>query len=262
MKRGSKGNVRVDGGRVVVDGIRSGWIGAVGLFIGLMGLGCNGADTMDRARENMILRDLRGRGITNEAVLAAMKEVPRHHFVPEEGRVHAYGDHPLPIGHGQTISQPYMVAAMTELVRPEPDHVVLEVGTGSGYQAAILSRLVRHVYTIEIVPELGEQARRVLLAEGYSNVTVRVGDGYAGWPEKAPFDAIVVTCGAEEIPPPLLEQLRPGGIMVIPVGSLHLGQDLLVAIKGDDGGIRSQRVMPVRFVPMTGKAQDKGKTMP
>lgn len=168
-------------------------------------------------------------------------------------RGHAYADSPLPIGRGQTISQPYIVAAMTELLEPEPDDIVFEVGTGSGYQAAVLSHLVGKVYTVEIVPELGREAEVRLHALGYTNVIVRVGDGYSGWPDKAPFDGIVVTCGAEEVPPPLIEQLKPGGKMVIPVGPVNRVQELLVIAKREDGTVTRRSVMPVRFVPMTGE---------
>jgi len=206
-----------------------------------------------KAKEHMISSDLMGRGIQNTNVLEAMRNVDRHEFVPEKLKQLAYADHPLPIGSGQTISQPYIVAAMTELIDPQPDHVVLEVGTGSGYQAAVLSVLVRDVYSVEIIPELGETSAALLQRLGYTNVHVRVGDGYAGWPEHAPFDGIIVTCGAEEVPPPLIEQLKPGGTMVIPVGPFLTSQDLLVVKKSDDGSISRSSVMAVRFVPMTGE---------
>jgi protein-L-isoaspartate(D-aspartate) O-methyltransferase len=209
--------------------------------------------TLMKAKEYMISSDLLGRGIQNANVLDAMRNVDRHEFVPEELKRQAYGDHPLPIGSGQTISQPYIVAAMTELIDPQPDHVVLEVGTGSGYQAAVLSGLVRDVYTVEIIPELGETSAALLRRLGYTNVHVRVGDGYAGWPEHAPFDSIIVTCGAGEVPPPLIEQLKPGGIMVIPVGPFLNSQELLVVKKEPDGTISRRSVMAVRFVPMTGE---------
>lgn len=183
------------------------------------------------------------------SVLDALRDVPRHEFVPSPLRDRAYEDRPLPIGHGQTISQPYIVALMTNLLKPQRDHVVLEVGTGSGYQAAVLSRLVRQVFTIEIVEPLAQQATERLKSLGYSNVTVRSGDGYAGWPEQAPFDAIIVTAGAERIPRPLIAQLKPGGRMVIPVGSGD--QKLVVLEKLSDGTIRSHAVLPVTFVPFT-----------
>jgi len=206
-----------------------------------------------KEREHMLKFDLRGRGVANESVLEAMASVRRENFVPEELMRMAYADRPLPIGLDQTISQPFIVAAMTELIDPKPDHVVFEVGTGSGYQAAILSVLVKEVYTVEIVPELGEMSAERLKRLGYDNVHVRVGDGYAGWPEHAPFDGIIVTCGAEKIPPPLIEQLKPGGIMVIPVGPFHDVQELMVIKKAADGSISKRSVMPVRFVPMTGE---------
>ncbi len=207
-------------------------------------------------RYAMMEYHLKGRGITNELVLAAMNKVRREVFVPEEFRHLAYRDGPLPIGEGQTISQPYIVAAMTELLEPEPGDVVFEVGTGSGYQAAVLSELVKEVYTVEIIAELGEQAAALLDELGYSNVVVRVGDGYAGWPEHAPFDGIIVTCGAEQVPPPLLEQLKPGGRMVIPVGPNLIAQDLLLIEKDEQGAISESRIMGVRFVPMTGHAME------
>lgn len=211
------------------------------------------ADRMT-ARDHMMERDIAGRGISDPAVLKAMRDVPRHEFVPGEFRMIAYQDGPLPIGQGQTISQPYIVAAMTELLGPQPDDIVLEVGTGSGYQAAVLAEIVRHVYTIEIVPELGEEAEARLSDLGYTNISVRVGDGYAGWPEHGPFDGIIVTCGAEDVPPPLLEQLKPGGVMVIPVGPNNIAQSLMVYEKDAEGKVSSRPVMGVRFVPMTGEA--------
>jgi protein-L-isoaspartate(D-aspartate) O-methyltransferase len=228
---------------------------AVLLALGLVAVDMTAAagENLMKTKQYMMERDLVGRGISDASVLRAMADVPRELFVPAEERQRSYADHPLPIGHGQTISQPFIVAAMTELIRPEPGHVVFEVGTGSGYQAAVLARLVREVYTVEIVPALGEHAAVVLADAGYSNVHVRVGDGYAGWPEKAPFDGIIVTCGAEEIPPPLIEQLKPGGTMVIPVGPMSGVQELMVVKKALDGTITRDSVMPVRFVPMTGE---------
>ncbi len=183
-------------------------------------------------------------------VLAAMREVPRHAFVPQELRRHAYENRPLPIGHEATISQPFIVALMTDLLEPEKHHRVLEVGTGSGYQAAILSRLVREVRTIEIVAPLAERAARDLAAMGYANVTVRVGDGYAGWPEAAPFDRIIVTAGAGHIPQPLVDQLAPGGRMVIPVGRNPDSLQLTVVTRDLKGRIRKRAVLPVNFVPL------------
>lgn len=183
-------------------------------------------------------------------VLAAMREVPRHAFVPQELRRHAYDDRPLPIGHDATISQPYIVALMTDLLEADKHHKVLEVGTGSGYQAAILSRLVREVRSIEIVAPLAERAARDLAAMGYSNVAVRAGDGYAGWPDAAPFDRIIVTAAAPHIPQPLFRQLRPGGRMVIPVARGD-GEQLMLVTKSARGRIQARAIIPVRFVPLT-----------
>ncbi|HEX8381573.1 MAG TPA: protein-L-isoaspartate(D-aspartate) O-methyltransferase [Allosphingosinicella sp.] len=185
------------------------------------------------------------------ALLRAMREVPRHLFVPEEARRFAYSNRALPIGHGQTISQPYIVALMTQLLQARPEHRVLEVGTGSGYQAAVLSRLVRQVHSVEIVEPLAAQAERRLRGLGYANVEVRGGDGYAGWPEHAPFDRIIVTAGADHIPKPLLDQLRPGGRMVIPLGGTPDSLELTLVEKGLNGKIRKRALLPVRFVPFT-----------
>ncbi|MEW6220417.1 MAG: protein-L-isoaspartate(D-aspartate) O-methyltransferase [Thermodesulfobacteriota bacterium] len=196
----------------------------------------------------MVAEQLRQRGIRAEAVLAAMAAVERHLFVPERFRDQAYEDGPLPIGFGQTISQPYIVAAMTEAVKPAPGQRVLEIGTGSGYQAAVLARIVGEVATIEIVPELARSAEGRLAALGFSNVAVRQADGYHGWPEKAPFDAIVVTAAAAFIPPPLIDQLKDGGRMVIPVGSPFMVQTLMLVEK-KGGEVRTTALMPVRFVP-------------
>jgi protein-L-isoaspartate(D-aspartate) O-methyltransferase len=229
---------------------------AAALFAGVGQAGPAPESRLMNDREDMMKYHLRGRGITNEAVLVAMRSVRREAFVPDEVRHLAYRDGPLPIGEGQTISQPYIVAAMTELLEPEPGDVVLEIGTGSGYQAAVLSQLVKEVYTVEIIPELGEQAAAMLEEMDYNNVVVRIGDGYAGWPEHAPFDGIMVTCGAERVPPPLLEQLKPGGRMVIPVGPNLIAQDLLLIEKDDQGAITESRIMGVRFVPMTGRAME------
>jgi protein-L-isoaspartate(D-aspartate) O-methyltransferase len=184
-------------------------------------------------------------------VLGAMRTVPRHRLVPDAMRARAYENIALPIGHGATISQPSVVLMMTQLLQTGPDHVVLEVGTGSGYQAAILSRLVRHVFSIEIVPELAERAARDLAQLGHDNVTVRAGDGYAGWPERAPFDRIIVTAGADHVPQPLLDQLRPGGVMVLPLGPTAASLELTVVRKSASGRISRRRVAEVRFVPLT-----------
>jgi protein-L-isoaspartate(D-aspartate) O-methyltransferase len=184
-------------------------------------------------------------------VLGAMRKVPRHLLVPEEVREQAYQNTPLPIGYEQTISQPYIVALMTDLLDLRPEHVVLEVGTGSGYQAAVLGELVNRVYTIEIVEPLAERATRQLAELGYRNVTVRAGDGYAGWPDHAPFDRIIVTAGATHVPQPLIDQLKPGGRMVIPVGRAWNRLDLTVVEKTKKGKLRTQRILPVSFVPLT-----------
>lgn len=184
-------------------------------------------------------------------VMDAIARVPRHLFVPPAQQPHAYENRPLPIGEGQTISQPYIVALMTDLLKPGREDSVLEVGTGSGYQAAVLAELVRAVYTIEIVEPLAVEARRRLDRLGYRNVEVRTGDGYKGWEERAPFDAIMVTAGADEVPPPLLRQLKPGGRMVIPVGPAWSVQSLMLIEKQADGSIRSRQILPVRFVPFT-----------
>ncbi|MBI3374236.1 MAG: protein-L-isoaspartate(D-aspartate) O-methyltransferase [Betaproteobacteria bacterium] len=191
-----------------------------------------------------------GRERFNERVMAAMAKVPRHRFVPPELVRDAYRNSPLPIGRGQTISQPYIVALSTELAEPRTEHVVLEIGTGSGYQAAVLAELVRQVYTIELLEPLGREAAARLAHLGYRNVEARVGDGYQGWPEHAPFDSIVVTAAAPSIPPALVAQLKPGGKLVIPVGSAWEIQQLLVVAKRPDGGTDIRKVLPVRFVPL------------
>jgi protein-L-isoaspartate(D-aspartate) O-methyltransferase len=188
-------------------------------------------------------------------VLQAMATVPRHRFVPDEFAAAAYRNHPLPIGQGQTISQPYIVALSTALLEPKPGHVVLEIGTGSGYQAAVLAELVDRVHSIEIVEPLGREAARRLAELGYRNVEVRIGDGYRGWPEHAPFDGIVVTAAAQHVPEPLVQQLKPGGRMVIPVGESAGNQELLVVEKAADGTVRRRVVIPVRFVPLTGSRE-------
>ncbi len=186
-------------------------------------------------------------------VMKAIATVPRHEFVPPEEQDYAYENRPLPIGHGQTISQPYIVAIMTDMLNLKPDSKVLELGTGSGYQAAILSELAAEVYTIEIVEALGLLAQERLQRLGYDNVTTKVGDGYYGWEEHAPFDAIIVTAAASHIPPPLIKQLKTGGRMVVPVGSRFMIQQLLVVDKGEDQKVVSRQVLPVVFVPVTGE---------
>ena len=191
--------------------------------------------------------------VADTLVLQAMAEIPRHEFVPPTLRSMAYQDRPLPIGEDQTISQPYIVAFMTQALELEAADRVLEIGTGSGYQAAVLARLVEHVYTIEIIPSLGDSARQVLRRQGHNNVTVRVGDGYVGWPSKAPFDAIMVTAAPDHVPPALVEQLAEGGHLVLPVGDYY--QELLRVTKRE-GEVHTESLLPVRFVPMTGQAQE------
>lgn len=198
----------------------------------------------------MVADQIAARGVKDPAVLEAMRTVPRHVFVPPVARAHAYEDRPLSIGHGQTISQPFIVAYMTEALGVRPSHRVLEIGTGSGYQAAVLSRLAKHVYSIEIVPELGKRAAETLETAGYQNVTVMVGDGYGGWPQHAPFDRIMVTAAPDHVPQPLVQQLATGGKMVIPVGPTGGVQELLVIEKGASG-IVQKRTIPVIFVPLT-----------
>jgi protein-L-isoaspartate(D-aspartate) O-methyltransferase len=203
-------------------------------------------------RRQMVRQQLHRRDITDGRVLAVMERVPRHLFVPAPSREAAYDDHPLPIGQGQTISQPYIVALMTQLAQPKPKSRALDVGTGSGYQAAVLAELCQQVYSIEIVESLAKDAQRRLADLGYRNVEVRSGDGYRGWPQHAPFDLIIVAAAPDHVPQPLVEQLAPGGRLVIPVGRLH--QDLLVVEKQADGQSRQWKVAPVAFVPMTGEA--------
>lgn len=203
----------------------------------------------------MVNEQLRGRDITHPRVLEAMKRVPRHRFVPKADRKRAYRDHPLPIGHRQTISQPYIVALMSQLAQPKSDHRALDIGTGSGYQAAVLAELVERVYSIEIVEPLAESARARLEELGYDNVEVRHGDGYRGWPEHAPFDVIIVAAAPDHIPELLIEQLAPGGRLVIPVGGGFF-QQLIVVEKDPDGNVHQRTVAPVGFVPMTGEAQE------
>jgi protein-L-isoaspartate(D-aspartate) O-methyltransferase len=203
----------------------------------------------------MVEEQIRGRDVKDAAVLAAMEEVPRHLFVPAAERAEAYADHALPIGRGQTISQPYIVALMTELLAVNRHSRVLEIGTGSGYHAAVLSRVAGAVYSVEIVPSLGEEASGILSRLGYANVHVRIGDGYKGWPEESPFDAILLTAAPAQVPVPLLAQLRSGGRMVLPLGTVQ--QELLVLTKRPDGTFETRNVLPVRFVPMTGEAQGR-----
>lgn len=206
------------------------------------------AQEYSQEREWMVKEQLANRGIKSERVLNAMRTVERHRFVPAARVAQSYSDSPLPIGEGQTISQPYIVAFMTEALNLKPTDVVLEIGTGSGYQAAILAKLCKEVYTIEIVRSLGQRSDSLLRALGLSNTHVRIGDGYAGWPEAAPFDAIIVTCSPSHIPKPLQDQLKEGGRMIIPVGNRVLQE--LVYLTKRDGKIKQQKRMPVLFVPM------------
>jgi protein-L-isoaspartate(D-aspartate) O-methyltransferase len=201
-------------------------------------------------REMMVQTLRRRYEFDNEQVLAAMLNVPRHWFVPAAGQASAYEDTPLPIGHGQTISQPFIVAYMTGLLGLTPQMKVLEIGTGSGYQAAVLSEFTPYVYTIEILEPLAKKAQEELSKRGYNTIKVKLGDGYKGWPQYAPFDAIIVTCAPDHIPQPLLDQLKPGGKIVIPVGPVGLLQDLLLVTKKADGSLEKKSMLPVRFVPL------------
>ncbi|MEQ1827558.1 MAG: protein-L-isoaspartate(D-aspartate) O-methyltransferase [Pirellula sp.] len=212
-------------------------------------------DPWSRDRLDMVEQQIRRRGIRDERVLDAMKRIPRHLFVPENLHSQAYDDCPLPIGYHQTISQPYIVALMTELVKPQPSDRALDIGTGCGYQAAVLSELVKEVYSIEIVEPLAEQARSRLKRLGHHNVEVRFGDGYQGWPEKAPFQIIVVAAAPDHVPQPLLDQLALGGRLVIPVGSYS--QELVLIEKSLEGALKRTRIAGVAFVPMTGTAEEK-----
>lgn len=201
----------------------------------------------------MVAEQIEARGVREAKVLQVMRALPRHLFVPPDLVPHAYEDHPLPIGHGQTISQPYIVALMTELLEVGRTHRVLEIGTGSGYQAAVLARLAQHVYTMEIVRPLGQEAARRLESQGYKNVEVRIGNGYAGWLEKAPFDRIILTAAPPKVPQALIDQLKPGGRLVAPVGGQFMGQDLIVIEKSTSGRITTRKVLPVAFVPMVNR---------
>lgn len=223
------------------------------------------ANEVDRERNRLLqeiraeawdTRDYTGRAAFDPRVMEALQRVPRHEFI-EPGSLHlAYANHPLPIGHGQTISQPYIVALMTDLIRPEAEDVVLEIGTGSGYQAAVLAGLAKRIYSVEIVPELAREAGARLRRLGYDNVEVRSGNGRLGWPQHAPYDAILVTAAASRIPPALVAQLKPGARLVIPVGYPHDAQQLTVVEKREDGGVDARPVLPVAFVPLTGSDGD------
>ena len=239
------------------------WIARILLLACVMPL-CAATDEADYAKARKALlaeiqRDAAatanstGRPRFSESVIGAMDAVPRHRFVPASEMRRAYENRPLPIGHGQTISQPYIVALMTELLEPEADDVMLEVGTGSGYQAAVLSKLVERVYTIEIVEPLGRNAGDRLRRLGFLNVEVKLADGYHGWPEHAPYDGIIVTAASNAIPPPLIQQLKPGGRMVIPVGAPFFTQNLILLEKDAKGNVSTTTVLPVAFVPLTGE---------
>ena len=208
-------------------------------------------------RLRMVREQLHARGVRNPRVLQAMRDVPRHWFVLPEDAGRAYGDHPLPIGYDQTISQPYIVALMTELLDLQPGEKVLEIGTGSGYQAAVLAELTDEVFSIEIVEPLAKRTIELLTQRGYRTIRTRIGDGYRGWPEETPFDAIIVTCAPDDVPKPLMEQLAVGGRMCIPVSSGWRGQELVVLTKQPNGKLKRRSVIPVRFVPMTGEAEER-----
>ncbi len=205
-------------------------------------------------REQMVAQQIESRGVSDDLVLKAMRKTPRHEFVPEDMKRYAYVDNPQPIGEKQTISQPYIVALMTELLELKGGEKVLEIGTGSGYQAAILAEIVGEVYTIEIIESLAKSAEERLQRMGYKNVTVKLGDGYQGWEEHAPFDHVIVTAAPDHVPQPLVDQLKVGGTMVIPVGDYF--QELKLLTK-TEGGVEEKSIIPVRFVPMTGEAQQK-----
>jgi len=210
-------------------------------------------DSYAQQRAQMVKSQIQARGVRDRLVVEAMRKVPRHLFVPAHLTQMAYLDFPLPIGEGQTISQPYIVAFMTESLQLKGGEKVLEIGTGSGYQAAVLAEIVQAVYTIEIIPSLGNQAEALLKKMGYENIQVKIGDGYRGWQEYAPYDAIIVTAAPKFIPQPLVDQLRTGGRMIIPVGESY--QELILITRQEDGTVRKKSLLPVRFVPMTGEAQ-------
>jgi len=215
------------------------------------------ADIFQEQRRTMVVRDIQGRGVRDQQVLAAMGKVPRHLLVDERYRYDAYADHPFPIGEGQTISQPYVVAMMTEALKLKPTDRVLEIGTGSGYQAAVLAEIVKEVYSIEIRKTLADRASIRLKELGYASVRVRYGDGYFGWEEHAPFDAIIITAAVNHIPPPLIRQLKAGGRLILPLGSTVFYQTLTLVTKGKGGALDVRQLDPVAFVPMTGEAQKR-----
>ena len=218
----------------------------------------NQPDPFAAKRARMVQRHLIERGVKDERVLDAFRTVPRHEFIPPKLRYLAYDDESLPIGEGQTITPVYDVAFMTEALQPRPTDKIYEVGTGSGYQASILGQLVKDVYSVEIHPPLGKRAAEVIAAQGYKNIHTRIGDGYAGWPEEAPFDAVIVTCAPTEVPPPLVEQLKEGGRMVIPLGDRY-NQAVFLMVKENGKLVEKAKLRPTLFVPMTGKAQENAK---
>lgn len=223
-----------------------------GAMLLLLPVSADAEASFDAMRERMVSRQIEARGIRDKAVLNAMRTVPRHLFVPEQVRDEAYDDHPLPIGLGQTISQPYIVALMTQLLEIKPGHRIFELGTGSGYQAAVASVLGKDVFTMEIYEGLAASAAKRLSDLGYENVHVKGGDGYFGWEENAPFDAIIVTAAADHIPPPLIRQLRPGGRLIIPLGGPFSVQQLVTVDKDADGTLKERSILAVRFVPLLG----------
>jgi protein-L-isoaspartate(D-aspartate) O-methyltransferase len=232
------------------------------LFLALT-FACNGnggrstpddEENLAKLRDSMVTRQLQGRDVVSKPVLEAMRKVPRHKFVPPSLIRYAYSDQPLSIGEGQTISQPYIVGIMTQVLRPKPEDKILEIGTGSGYQAAVLAEIVKEVFTIEIVESLGKSARKLLEDLDYKNIHVRIGDGYKGWPSEAPFDGVIVTAAPDHVPEPLKQQLKVGGRLVIPVGR---GEQALIVITRTEEGFVEETVLGVRFVPMTGEAQEK-----
>jgi protein-L-isoaspartate(D-aspartate) O-methyltransferase len=241
--------------------VEKGTIFVFSLLICVYGYADTTADGYHRLRQGMIEEieaDVRATSLyidkeaLDDRVMRIMGEVPRHEFVPDNAKPHAYENRPLAIGHGQTISQPYIVALMTDLLHPKPDHRVLEVGTGSGYQAAVLAGLTEHVYTMEIIEELAAEAAARIKRLGYDNIDSRMADGYYGWESAAPFDSIIVTAASDHVPPPLVKQLKPGGRMVMPVGGRFQVQQLMLIEKDQEGGIKTRQILPVRFVPLTG----------
>lgn len=241
----------------VSQATRTGFLAGGVLLASALGCAPSGADDPAQGRRLMVEQQIIARGVRDARVLDAMRAVPRHEFVPEGLIEDAYGDYPLPIGHGQTISQPYIVALMSELLRIQPGQKVLEIGTGSGYQAAILAHITTNVFTIEIVKELSDEARDRLAKFGFPPERVICGDGYLGLPSEAPFDGIMVTAAPDHVPKPLIEQLKAGGRLVIPVGETFGHQELKLFEKRHDGTLSESSIIPVRFVPLTGDAVER-----